>query len=904
MSTDKAHNENSSECGSEAKRRSQLRSEKRKSEVLIAAQSLDSELQHVKNLKRISIGSLDMLIDPEMEYRVSPTTSQASSLSDDSVSIESLPQEEHGERYSVEEAVGETLSFANDDSIDVTSAEYLQESVAPAISQVSSSGRSLSGVRRGGLSSKSPSDEIINPKSREGPVKQNLLWVPANQHPSVKPENYLELVQDTLHTLKIDKDFDAPSEQHPPTKSALKTTSSPSNQLRSGSSAIVRRPSGLRKSYTELEDLLKQELENDGGEHNEKARGAKCATGLQQATRSTSLRDITEELTRISNRAGFTDEDAVSLARTLSMAGSYDNPEMVNQSPGSNNQTDGELEYASSIFTKGGLAIPVRSSLRRSKFNSYRRRTPSGSSLGSSSLPSSISEAAPQPQAEKPSVPSTRATESAVQSPSSISDFNEIYDHYRQSSLGSLSDLNSTENDHEDPLETSRASDDKSSAAIKDQYEFYDDSLNHIGKVQRVDIDHTSQTSRKKTGWNWFGKKTAKDQEPVKGVERRFSNDFVNVKENETKTTNRPLDKVSHSRHRHHRLENNDGRERQDLVTTHANTSSLKKAKRGNKFIHLFKRNRSSSTGHRDTDEGSGSQGNIKKGISGVLRTRASSNNLTERHQAPNSENRIDYSIDGLPSDQEKPSRVTHNFQGHAEEPITKLQPSVNVTSTIKKTVTTDLDSSEKLSLYSTDNSEDSPSSTVQFEHEIDLKLADGGHFDTEKKTGANIDSSIAVREDPEDVLQKSSSADSLKRDIDSKHPEATKTGLEEKPAQIVAPAAGGYILPPRKLTFDDVMKPERPNSPMVFSDSSFGFPLPPLTISTVVMIDQRLPINVERAIYRLSHLKLGDPKRELRQQVVLSNFMYAYLNLVNHSLYLQQLEEQNATSISTDDME
>lgn len=36
-----------------------------------------------------------------------------------------------------------------------------------------------------------------------------------------------------------------------------------------------------------------------------------------------SLRDITEELTKISNSAGLTDNDAITLARTLSMAGSY-----------------------------------------------------------------------------------------------------------------------------------------------------------------------------------------------------------------------------------------------------------------------------------------------------------------------------------------------------------------------------------------------------------------------------------------------------------------------------------------------------------------------------------------------------------------------------------------------------
>lgn len=89
----------------------------------------------------------------------------------------------------------------------------------------------------------------------------------------------------------------------------------------------------------------------------------------------------------------------------------------------------------------------------------------------------------------------------------------------------------------------------------------------------------------------------------------------------------------------------------------------------------------------------------------------------------------------------------------------------------------------------------------------------------------------------------------------------------------------------------------------MKFTDSAFGFPLPPLTVSTVIMFDHRLPINVERAIYRLSHLKLSDPKRELRQQVLLSNFMYAYLNLVNHSLYLQQVEEENSMIVGDDSM-
>lgn len=94
-----------------------------------------------------------------------------------------------------------------------------------------------------------------------------------------------------------------------------------------------------------------------------------------------------------------------------------------------------------------------------------------------------------------------------------------------------------------------------------------------------------------------------------------------------------------------------------------------------------------------------------------------------------------------------------------------------------------------------------------------------------------------------------------------------------------------------------------RPNQPIEFTDSAFGFPLPPPSQSTLIMIDYRFPVHVERAIYRLSHLKLANPKRSLREQVVLSNFMYAYLNLVDHTLHLEQmtLEEYAMEQPETD---
>ncbi|KAI9276806.1 hypothetical protein BDA99DRAFT_494188 [Phascolomyces articulosus] len=50
-----------------------------------------------------------------------------------------------------------------------------------------------------------------------------------------------------------------------------------------------------------------------------------------------------------------------------------------------------------------------------------------------------------------------------------------------------------------------------------------------------------------------------------------------------------------------------------------------------------------------------------------------------------------------------------------------------------------------------------------------------------------------------------------------------------------------------------------------------------------------RLPIHVERAVYRLSHMKLANPRRPLHQQVVISNFMFWYLSIINPQPQYQQ---------------
>lgn len=45
-----------------------------------------------------------------------------------------------------------------------------------------------------------------------------------------------------------------------------------------------------------------------------------------------------------------------------------------------------------------------------------------------------------------------------------------------------------------------------------------------------------------------------------------------------------------------------------------------------------------------------------------------------------------------------------------------------------------------------------------------------------------------------------------------------------------------------------------------------------------------RLPIHTERAMYRLSHMKLTDPRRPLHDQVTISNLMFWYLSVVSQT--------------------
>ncbi|KAI8137762.1 hypothetical protein BJV82DRAFT_330604 [Fennellomyces sp. T-0311] len=74
-----------------------------------------------------------------------------------------------------------------------------------------------------------------------------------------------------------------------------------------------------------------------------------------------------------------------------------------------------------------------------------------------------------------------------------------------------------------------------------------------------------------------------------------------------------------------------------------------------------------------------------------------------------------------------------------------------------------------------------------------------------------------------------------------------------------------------------------------------------PTTVTKHYINSYRLPIHIERALYRLSHMKLASQRRPLHQQVVISNFMFWYLSIINpQPMNAQQAEGQHQNSGNT----
>lgn len=160
------------------------------------------------------------------------------------------------------------------------------------------------------------------------------------------------------------------------------------------------------------------------------------------------------------------------------------------------------------------------------------------------------------------------------------------------------------------------------------------------------------------------------------------------------------------------------------------------------------------------------------------------------------------------------------------------------------------------------------------------------------EKKEEKLEKKTSIGKKKADKKEKKEKTDKIEK-VDKKVEKVEDKEEDEKPLQTT--------LEVQEKLKKSIKRTSKANQPIEFTDSAFGFPLPPPSPSTLVMLDYRFPVHVERAIYRLSHLKLANPKRSLREQVLLSNFMYAYLNLVDHTLHLEQQMNESMTESNED---
>ncbi|KAL3235298.1 Protein ZDS2 [Nakaseomyces bracarensis] len=798
----------------------------KKSEVYLrAAQSLDQEVQHVKNLKRLSIGSdlidpdLNMRIDVEESYDADLSKEETSSIYEDSYdesssSIDRTRVEYLTSNVQEEDLQGQVLDDSEDKhSISGKLARGLgrARSLNGIIRRMGTKHRTLRGTRSmSNLKKKKSNDEGDD----ERDVGEKLLWVPADQHPSVKPENYLELVKDTLEKIRdIDygkeDDEQLDGTQNPESnKENIEASKSTGGKLRGGS--VVRRPSSLRKSYTEFStedlELLDKALDNN---RTQITRGNTNKKRL-------SLREITNELAKHSNKVGLTDDNAITLARTLSIASAIDN------TPGSDSldqldktrslPNDTEEGFASNVFTNNHSLASNSSSLKRSKFNTYRVKPQLKGPLNltNNKTPRSLNLIA------RHTWDSNSSNEDSDGSMNYHTDNDmiqkSILDPIDGPMISTISDDDRDISINSFSQDSSMVSSDSTSHSILNRP---DESISYISEK----LENGNNTIHKgyTTANNSFSTPATDDHKTSGPIRKSFEHRITGAKT----------------------LLDSRGQLNESASETNEDEVTAEKKERLDKRItNLFKRKKDKKP---DSD-----------------------------YETP----KIVLTPTLSPEDKE-----SDQLDQTLNDVIRPISPeSTKGGSLISFTPTSDDgESTGSTLLTGRSNSNDEVVEYVQ-ELEDDSRDLSGSDILNELNEEYNRHLEYSIDNSNDSVVYDQSFGDTAE-------------------TQPIPPQ-------PKKLTFDDVKRPERPNAPMEFTDSAFGFPLPPLTTSTVIMCDHRLGINVERAIYRLSHLKLSDSNRELRQQVLLSNFMYAYLNLVNHTLYMEEAEQKELAPTTTDNEE
>ena len=1031
--------------------------EKRRSQVFIAAQSLNDELKNIKSLKRMSIGSMDDLDTRDMlqnQYSESyDNTSRYSKahfineetendlliekqdkelrqnkrLTIDSSQYLDIYDDYNDDNESSEDEDTRNYSYANDsivtnnnqttinsidNSYNATSAEYLNNEIIEQGSTVID------------FNNKSEAD-ITASSDEDKEFTSSLLWVPANKHPSIKPEKYLKYVQNKLETLSVDDDqtnnnrsVSRSRSSNIENASVRRRKSFQENEVAgmrfaAKSKSLTRKPSRLRRSFISDDDKDNSDVSMSSNESKE------SDNKKRNIQNRFSLKEITEELTKMSNNAGLSGNDAVSLARSLSMS-----------IQGQRRHYEDDLEFENDNIYYDEAGSPTDDyAFNRDDDETTSPTSPSAYIMKSSSLDLFLQESEKlkrrkghyQPSYEL-ELPSEKDT-----------DFYDDDSDDSFKSFGSDDDyvigINSQEDSknvgrnvtraktikqvlkqQQKEIERHASKDKKLNLEQEDKFDEKDEYASTFNK-QEMNITKGSKIQRSK--FNTYRERSYQNKLGGKSA-LKTANSVDNLRTETQIGLNKSITHKSPSPQFEYK---NDNRRASHETTSSGDSQSMHTAEEGDIELPTTPEETttkySSNTVNSERDlynyKNSSSESLASNGSDIRLKMKSSKDelnnnaaNLDSSDSSPTITDEGKKSKNKLYNILKKGKFKFNRNASTKKENEHKVSKSLSLDTSLNHEYMSSIADSPK----SSTGSGDSPSSPVKlpsFSSKRTLSgtnsagikpfLGDKNPFlpttNDDIKTGyIGLEEALVVNSEKKSfdyplspdgyklttieddgmmspispseinmfvddfdmsdneiegqeqvILESDHEETSLEQDVvhgselieerrqstvnnnvkvrlfETQNKDTTKEGLfkfkqsntvtKQKTAMLISPPTtpdredyeDEYQdnLPPRKLTFKDVHRPKVPNSPMKYRDSSFGFPLPPLTLSTIIMCDHRLVVSMERAIYRLSHMKLSENKRELRQQVLLSNFMYSYLNLVNHSLYLQKLEEEGA---------
>ncbi|XBW35033.1 hypothetical protein QEN19_000597 [Hanseniaspora menglaensis] len=1023
----------------------QMYKQKRKSQVFIAAQSLNDELINLKSLKRMSIGSIDDLDTRDtifgQYYKVNKLDletidQEAESSQDDErdlrqmnrLTIDSGQYPDFYDTYNDENASSDEAEEYSDEgselqnnmtstnlienSYNVTSAEYLDENNKTEDLNLNENEHSINLFGEG-----NDSIEVLDDDGDEDKeFTSSLLWVPANKHPSIKPEKYLKYVQGKLETLSI-------SAENGYKKSITRSRSSNIEEALlkrrkshlgndisainygSRSKSLTRRPSKLRRSYIdEQDDTSEQDI--------------KIISKIENKSRF-SLKEITEELSKMSQNAGFSGNDAVSLARSLSMS-------IKNQKASYEDDLDFENDnYFESEFynttTESDEASAPSSPTSPISPNPYILKA-NGMSMFGEELERKKRKGKYQPSYEL-----------EIQSDSVEKDFSEVDstdnddDDYvigmergkRQDSGAKVTRAKTIKQivqQQKKEIEEQVTKDRKISGDSHNNIlsEEADDENDFASAFDKQELKTSKKSTLQRSKFNTYREKSFKNKiQHLHTLKNSKSLDGLTINNQNLMHKSNTPSPTSDSSVFDIRQSSHDTISSSDTGSMHTAEDSLISAndttgintrqsggnestasvhssdilnlgdkssktefsnyrksdekliadnilkddkyddgKKKNKFYNILKKSKFKFNKTKESELENGTKpltintnlDSINSNSFGNINMSPESNAIT--NSSPSSPIKLptfsskrtlsgskSKSLQSTEHVALEPNQIYSPNSPDSDDPLFELNQQL-LFADVKKTLNVKT-SVEEFKLNTIEDSDSilsplSPSDMNMFAEDFDMIDSDAKHLDSdmmdstqeeqiknndrcfssqnnslktkisytrEKKLKINL---FAAEKDGKHTSGKKLFNKSTNQNGSSPNlyltspitPPASPTKKDYADDSLILLQDDSGNLPPRKLTFKDVYRPQVPNSPMKYRDSSFGFPLPPLSISTIIMFDHRLPVSMERAIYRLSHMKLSENKRELRQQVLLSNFMYSYLNLVNHSLFLQKLEE------------